>query len=219
MWKPVSVALVLAALVLSIPAQANDGRYIKENFRVSIRVGSSENSEPVGFMTAGDKVTVTKATGSWSYVVDEKGLEGWVQTAQLIDYEPAIQRVSVVEADNAALRQEYERVNNELDRLRIENGSLRQLLDGNNEQTKACLVLLEETDGNLTGLLDMKEDFDRIKNELTGKEARLKYLEDTSSRAEFYTYLRWFLSGAGVLLVGFFIGLIVKRNNNNRRYY
>lgn len=67
-------------------------------------------------------------------------------------------------------------------------------------------------------MVTIKEDYDKLQQDMNGKTKRLESLEKSASKDEIYTYLRWFFSGAAVLVIGFLIGVITKKSNN-RRYY
>jgi SH3 domain protein len=59
--------------------------------------------------------------------------------------------------------------------------------------------------------LNLKSKYDSASAELAEKTNRLKKLEDELSRLELYHYIKWFLAGSGVLVVGFIIGFSAKR--------
>lgn len=206
------------SLVLALPALAEDEvRYVKENFKISVRANPSERAEAWGTLTAGDQVTVTKQSGGWSYVKSPR-IEGWVSTALLVDNQPAVAILDQVKAENETLKEENSRVLAELERLQNENHNLKQILDSSNDQAQACITLMQKTGNDLTSLVTIKEDYDKLQQDMNGKTKRLESLEKSASKDEIYTYLRWFFSGAAVLVIGFLIGVITKKSNN-RRYY
>lgn len=210
--------LLALSLLFALPALAEDVvRYVKENFKISVRANPSEGAEAWGILTAGEKVTVTKTSGGWSYIKSAR-IEGWVSSALLVDNQPAIAILNDVKVENERLKEENSQALNELEQLRNENKNLKQILDSSNNQSLACITLMEKTGNDLTGLVNLKEDYDRLQQDLNAKTKRLEYLEKAASKAVFYNYLRWFFSGAAVLVIGFLIGIITKRSNN-RRYY
>lgn len=209
---------VISLLLLSMPAFADgEARYVKENFRISVRNGASDQSTAIGTLTAGDKVTVTKTSNGWSYVQSPQ-IEGWVSTALLVNSPPAVTILNETKAQNEILKEENITFARELERLRSENANLKQILDSSNSEAQACLVLMEKTGNDLTSLVNIKEDYDKLQQELAAKTKKLDSLEKSVPSSVFYNYLRWFISGAAVLVIGFLIGVITKRSNN-RRYY
>lgn len=212
------ILFLTLSLVLALPALAEDEvRYVKENFKISVRVSPSERAEARGVLTAGEKVTVSKTSSGWSYVTTPH-IEGWVATVLLVDNQPAVAILDEVKAENERLLAENSRALSELERLQNENHSLKQILDSSNEQAQACVTLMQKTNNDLTSLVNLKEDYDKLHQELTSKTKKLEALEKTASKTLFYSYLRWFFSGAAVLVVGFLIGVITKKSNQ-RRYY
>lgn len=206
------------SLILALPALAEDEvRYVKENFKISVRVSPSERAEARGVLAAGEKVAVSRTSSAWSYVTTPN-IEGWVATALLVDNQPAIAILGAVKAENERLMAENSRALSELERLQSENHSLKQILDSSNDQAQACVTLMQKTNNDLTSLVNLKEDYDQLYQELVSKTKKLEALEKSASKAVFYSYLRWFFSGAAVLVVGFLIGVITKKSNQ-RRYY
>lgn len=209
--------LLLTCLLAATVFAEDEVRYVKENFKISVRVSPSERADAWGTLSAGEKITVTKVSGGWSYIKNER-IEGWVSTALLVDDAPAVTILNDVKAENELLKTENEQINHELQRLANENTNLKQILDSSNEQAQAYMTLMEKTGNDLTSLVTIKEDYDKLQKELISKTKRLESLEKSASKAVFYNYLRWFISGAAVLFVGFLIGVITKKSNS-RRYY
>lgn len=213
-----SFCAIAIIIILLLPAAvfADEVRYVKENFKVSVRNSASEKGEPLGTLTAGDRVNVTRISGNWSYVKAEK-IEGWVSTALLVDTAPGITLYNDVKAENDRLFKEHEAITAEVAQLRTENVNLKQILDNSNPQLKAYVALMGKSDEELAELVTIKENYKELQKELAAKSQRLETLEETASKSMFFNYLRWFFSGAAVLLVGFLIGMLAKRGN--RRYY
>lgn len=206
---------------LAMPVSAAEEMWVKDTIRVSVRVNPTDKAAQKGLIVTGDKVTVTRNDGNWSYIKSvNSDLEGWVLTSMLIDKAPAIYVNTRLENEYSQLKETYDKDLAELETLRTENANLKQVLDESNEQTQAYRILMENTGNDLTGLLTLREDYVDLQAEMATKTARLEALENSASKAVFYNYLRWFISGAAVLFVGFIIGLIARRGGgNNRRYY
>ena len=59
--------------------------------------------------------------------------------------------------------------------------------------------------------LKLKTKYDVAAAELADKTKKLQTLEEQLSSFQLYHYIKWFLAGSGVLLVGFIIGFSAKR--------
>lgn len=207
---------VIMVLFIATAAGADTVRYVKENFKISVRGSASEKADAIGALTAGDQVSVTRTSGNWSFVKAGK-VEGWVATSLLVDDAPAVTRFNAVKAENDRLKKENDANSAELVQLRTENTNLKQILDNSNPQLKAYVALMGKTNEELVELVDIKENYKNLEKELAIKSQRLELLESAASKTLFFNYLRWFFSGAAVLVVGFLIGMLAKRGN--RRYY
>jgi SH3 domain protein len=59
--------------------------------------------------------------------------------------------------------------------------------------------------------LTLKTNYERAASELAEQTEKAKQLEEQLSSLEMNTYIKWFLAGSGVLIIGFIIGFSTKR--------
>jgi SH3 domain protein len=59
--------------------------------------------------------------------------------------------------------------------------------------------------------LTLKSEYEKAASELAKQTAKAEKLEDQLTKLELSYYIKWFLAGSGVLVVGFLIGFSTKR--------
>ena len=61
------------------------------------------------------------------------------------------------------------------------------------------------------GFLTLKSKYEAAASQLAEQTARVQKLEEQLTQMEMSAYIKWFLAGSGVLVVGFLIGFSTKR--------
>jgi SH3 domain protein len=72
-------------------------------------------------------------------------------------------------------------------------------------------------DATTTQLLDIKEKYDALQHAHAEAQQRLAALNDAYTSLKSSTRLTWFLCGAGVILLGWFLGMTSERWRGRRR--
>lgn len=216
------IALLLAATGL---AHAQTTRYVTDQLEVDMRSGQSTQHRIVSMLRSGTQVQVLKEDreSGWSLVRTQQGAEGWVLTRFLESQPSARERLARAEQElarqEAALRELREQQktltggNSEL------QAKVNELTRTNQEQEQE-LNRIRRTAANALALDDenrtLKERLSRLERDYQMLEQQAAALKDSSDRD-------WFMAGAGVLILGAIIGLIIpkirwKRKSNWSRF-
>ena len=193
-------------------------RYVDDIVTVSVRTGRGTDFRILRTIESGERVQALETTADgYTRVRLSDGVEGWMLTRYLNELPPARlrladaeQRTALNEQENASLRAtvealtaENEATKGEVSRLYLE----RQVLD-------AELDRLRETLGDPSSAPAMLEVMRGRVGEL---QAELDTLNAESGSLRDQTRRWWFLAGAGVLLAGIVLGLILPRLRPRRR--
>ncbi len=213
-------ALFLGALASA--AAPGKRLYISDKLRVYARAGAGTQYKLLSPLTTGDQVTVLEETADgWVRISYGNNREGWIQKRFLTASEPARKRLVRAEARIASLEQnnkakiasltetnkEYRRGNTALLR------EVKELRSKLKKVEKDYATLRQESAGFLT----LKEKFEKLQKEDQARKAREDTILAECERLRTAYRIKWFLSGGGVLLIGFFIGLLMGFFRNRRK--
>lgn len=207
--KPLSAAMFLLA-VLAATALAQSF-YVNDVVKVTLRAGPGYDHKILAVMNSGDPVELVERGKDWSRVRLPDGPEGWMATRLLTENEPNILKIKRLEAqladgssgaprsDPSALEAENRRLEAALAEARLELTALRQA-GGKGEDTAATAE-----DGTLAD----------ARARILALETRLSQCQERVKDQTLAEGVRWFLAGAGVLLVGVLIGLKFRRRQRS----
>lgn len=215
----------MAALLLTVglftaaaPLQAGPSRYITDRLEVTLRTGHGNQYKILRMLPSGTPVEVLEEDPESGYTRVRVGdTEGWV-VSRYLDSQPSGRTRA------KALGQEVERLRAELAQVKAEAGKLdsgrSQLaarldtLKKENTRLKTELADIRRTSANALALDDENRRLKRRLAELTQEHELVlqsnQSLKDRSARD-------WFLVGAGVILLGMIIGLIIPKIRWRRR--
>ena len=200
-------------LILFLMPGYSATRYITDNIEVMVRTGPGMKNKIIAMPRSGTQIEVLEElpTG-WLRVRLPDSREGWMVGRLLTPDPPAITDMSAIRSENADLKQQIETLTEENARLKQEQENLQSALS---DQTKTAEGLkqsyeaLKEKDPDF---LNLKASHDKVSEGLAKSARREEALEKKLEDVESGYYLKWFLAGAGVLLVGFLIGFRTRRS-------
>lgn len=213
MKKQILLALLLV-LGMALTAVA-ETRYVTDQFEVTFRSGPGNEYRILRMISTGQRLELLETAGDWSRVEAPDGLEGWVRTQHLRPEPPARQDL---QATTARLRS----IEAERDSHREENVRLHQLNQELEQDLRETKVRLEQAISDYEELRADSEDFLRIRgehealtNQVAEKRERVTELEGRLKDELLSAAIKWFLAGAGVLVLGMFIGYRSKKKRSS----
>lgn len=211
--------VLLMVLLLGFGQLQAASRYVTDQFEITLRSGQSTTHKILRMLPSGSKVELLKSSDDTGYslVRTEDGKEGYVLTRQLLSTPVA--------------RDRLEKAENRLNELLKEPGKLPAQLA--NAQTKLDEVqqsrdLLakekEKLDNELESIRRTASDAIRIsneRNELRKLVAQLTHqveeLKQENQELNNNSNQKWFMIGAGIIILGIVIGLILPHLRFQRR--
>ena len=169
-------------------AAAGKVMYVSDRLYTYVRTGPGNNYKIAGSVNSGDKVIYKGSNGKYSEIIDRKGRDVWILTEELQSTESAPVKIERLEQENKDLKYKLENVDSE---------SVREL-----KKESAELSALTERSSSLEKSL--KEGEEKLK-ELTEDNAELK---EKSENIETIEKQQWFMKGAGMVIIGFILGVI-----------
>lgn len=189
----------LLALFCSLPVIAETG-YVSDMLLLTMRSGPGEKYSVIKTLPSNTAVEILEKKGTYFRVRSKDGDEGWVQGSYIIYDLPAALVVDRLEKKI----KELEKVNNEFTQ---ERSSQPESVGAIREEYQAKLAALESSmGGEVKDSAALIEENKTLKEENLTLTSELKKFKDASRDYLKTVMLKWFLAGAGVLVVGWIIG-------------
>ncbi len=186
--------------------------YVADSFEITMRTGPGPDRKIISLLRSGRQLEVVTAGDEWTEVRLDNGKQGWVLTRYLTEQEPKAMIL-------ARLQQKYQKLAEQKDELQKQIQSLKENKKDLEQQLKATSNKLAKLENAYNTLKKEASDFLKLKAKFEKTTARLKELkskttalEDETRRLKRNHNIRWFLSGAGVLLFGWIIGISSRRS-------
>ncbi len=194
------LALVLC-LVLFAGSALAETVYVGGVMKITLRTGPGTKHKILAMVATGDSLQILENGRDWTRVRNADGQDGWVLTRFITREVPMKRQVDELEAKNRALTEQVEKIREENKDLEATRKKLEFIENAYNElkQKSADFLSLE------TAHEEMTQAFTRQKERVVLLESRLSK-ED----------IKWFLSGAGVLVVGLLLGVSSRKKTRSR---
>ena len=219
------ITLLLSLLFLSGPGfaeAAGETRYISDKIRIYARAGAGTEFKLIAPLVTGDKVVLLgENQGDWLHISYGKERQGWIQKRFLTAVEPAAKRLAKADTRIKQLEQSTK-------------AKIVSLTETNKEYRKGNTGLLREVKELRGKLKKVEKEYKTLHEESTTflelQAAHKSLLAENQTRQEREAAIlaecellktayriKWFLSGGGVLLIGFFIGILMQAFRNRKK--
>lgn len=200
-------------LVLSIlgTAAGAETMYVSDMVKLTLRTGPSTENKILAVIESGQQLEVLEAGEEWSRVRLPDGKEGWVLTRYLTPAETSNVKLERLQAQHKNLTEQAAKLLEENKMLKADNQKLRAEFEANQEEAAKARTNYETLKAESAEFLSLKSKYATAVSQLTEQSEKAKKLEEQLTQLEMNTYIKWFLAGSGVLLLGFLIGFSTKR--------
>ncbi len=211
--------LLIAALFgIAVNAQAAT-RYVSDELEIAMRSGTSTQHRILRMVPSGTALQVleTDEGSGYARVKTPSGAEGWVLSRFLMTTPSARDRLAVAEKKLAELEiqsrqrqtklsetsKDKEATEQELASIKAENQKLAKQLSDIQRTASSALAIDAENKELKSSMMQMQREQDTLRQENQA-------LRDRTARD-------WFMIGAGVVIVGIILGLILPRIRLRKR--
>jgi SH3 domain protein len=200
-----ALTLALASMLWAAPAFAQETLYVTDHLRITVRSGPSNENKVLATTQTGQKVTLLGSEKEgWVLVRLSDGKEGWLLKRFLVKEPPAALRLAQMSPDKKGL-------GSRLEDLQRENQRLANTLNEARAAASQLQARYNKLKRESADFLKLKEELVRLQKENVELAAKIKELSVEKQSLEFSHDLKWFLGGASVLVVGWFMGLALHR--------
>ncbi len=205
-------SLFLAGLLLPILVQAENTQYVSDHLIVTMRSGQGSQYQILKTLPSGTRLEVLEASNSgYTKVRNAEGVEGWVLTRYLSPEPIAKEKLAVAQKRLQRLKEQNGKLKQELAALQKSHRDLeteRTSLLSKSETTSAELERLNQVAAQPI-LLDNQNR--QLKQQNVSLEKELQLIQQENQSLKDRSQREWFIAGAGVLLGGLLLGLIIPK--------
>ena len=188
-----------------------ESMYVNDVMEVTLRTGQGISHKILAMVKSGQLVEAIEPGAEWTKVRLPNKKEGWVLTRFLTKQPPARLELEQLKAAYQDLQSETEAPMKEIAKLRMETESQRADLVAQKKDLEEFKQAYETLKKESADFLKLNSKYKNAAQQLEEQTQRANLFEDELSKIQIHRNIRWFLSGAGVLLLGFLIGFSTKR--------
>jgi len=213
-------------------------RYVRDSIVITLRAGMGDEYKVIGNLQTDARLEVLQEEEDFLRVKTEKGEEGWVRSQYITSDVPKPIIIDRLRNENEKQKENVTALKNKVTEMseqrntEIEqhDSSAKQLqrklknsdnkiatLEKENARAESKYDKLLESSSNVAALLKELEDVKKKNSKLNQDMGELRntnrLLENDKEELIRLRLLKWFLSGSGVLFVGFILGWIFRRKD------
>jgi len=174
--------------------------YVTGIINITMRTGPGVEHKIIAMLETGTRLELVEHQKDWSQIKKASGETGWVLSRFLSQKIPDARLVEKLKKDNQNLVSRLGTVEEENKRLSVKNGTLVRVEENYNR-------LKQES----ADFLKLNKKYKEIKQQHETQKSQIDILEDDLNNDE----KLWFLSGAGVFIVGLFLGLSLRKKKKS----
>ncbi|WP_159322141.1 TIGR04211 family SH3 domain-containing protein [Spiribacter roseus] len=204
--------LIAAAIAGSGMALAQTSAYVTDALEITLRSGQGNDYRILRLLESGEQLEVLQRGETWTRVRAGND-EGWVRSVYL-DAEPgaaarleqAVSQRDALRDENRDLSEQVAALESQVENLSSENERLR-------EDNQRMTERLQEADEGL----QLADENQALRKEVLDLERQVNDLSREANRAADQESRDWFIAGAGVIVFGMLLGILVTRIRWRRR--
>ena len=204
---PVFLSLLVCGTALA------ETRYVSDNLEITMRSGKGTSYGITRMLRSGTPVDVIEEDkeAGYTHVRVKGGKEGWVLSRFLMKGQAARDRLAAAEKSLAELELENRKMETSMAALTDEKASLEKELATLEGQTRNVSQELSEIKRTASSALAIDSENKDLKGRVVSLERQLQTLQQENEGLRDRTARDWFMVGAGVVLLGIIVGLIIPR--------
>lgn len=182
----------------------------------NLRSGTSQENRIIGMLKPGTQVTIVLEEDGWAKVTLEDGRTGWILKRYLSERPPWRETAKKLSTENERLQAQLTKIRSENRGLAQKNNELQGKTNTQQQDLQKVRLEFEDLKNSSTNYLNLKMAYENLQNETRKTKAKLDELEKAHGKLKMSTSIRWFLSGAGVLFLGWIVGSSMARIRRRR---
>lgn len=185
--------------------------YVSDVLKLTVRSGKGQDYKIISVIQSGQTVDVLQPEDKWALVRLDDGKEGWVLTRYLTSKITNNVKLQWLQKKHKTLTAQATTLLEENTKLKKEKKELGFMLNKAEKSVEAVNKSYETLKTESADYIKLKSKFKKTASQLAEQTKKAEKIEKELTKFELGHSIRWFLSGAGVLLFGFLIGFSSKR--------
>ncbi len=210
-------SFILVFLIICGTAWAKRAYVSDETVEINIRTGPSLQNKIIALLKVGDPVDLIGEESGWAKVRLSDGREGWTLKKYLMTRLPWKIYALKLEEANKEMKLTITKLKEQNNDLLKQNQELSENLTKTKEELARLNKMYTELKEGASNYLSLKKSFEELSEKAKVMESELNKLKQENNRIRYSQNIRWFLSGAAVLVFGWLVGLQMGKAKSRRR--
>jgi len=208
--------MVLIGLLILPAASVAETVYVSENFEITMRTGPGTDRKIISLVESGKALEILEKGEEWSKVRTINGKEGWVLNRYLSANQPCAMVLDRVRQDYDVLAAKYKDLKDNFDELNAQKKSTDADLSQNQKDRDELSTAYETLKKEAADFLKLKQRHKQMTADLDAEKTLAAKLDEENMQLKRSRIIQWVLTGGGIMLVGFFIGLFSSSRRKSR---
>jgi SH3 domain protein len=201
------LGLILILLPMTLSAET---KYVSEIREISVRTGPGTEYKIIAMIKTGIAMTILEEQEDWSHIRLEDGRDGWVLNRYIQPDAPDTTSSSPPPQSSTAPAAPPGESDASIQELNSKIATLTAEMTRRQNEMNALKTAYDSLKEDSGVFLDLQEKYKAMSAELSAQKERADRAENDFSSLYNKERLKWFVAGAGVLLVGVLLGFITK---------
>ena len=211
-----SLILIIIFISFITPVWAKS-MYVTDSIKITFRNGPSIRHKVLAMLKSGEEVEVLEELNSWTKVRLKDGKEGYVLSHYLSPNIPKSFIINSLQNKVKYLQEQLQKLTQVKERLEASNSELKTNLELKERRLAKVEKEYNDLKSGSANYIETKQAKEQLETENKRLKVQLATLLKRNKKLEKKDDRLWFLSGAGVLLVGWVLGLILGRTQISRK--
>jgi len=190
--------------------------YVSKNFEITMRTGPSATHKIIALIPCGKSLDLVDQGAEWSMVRTPDGKEGWVLDRYLTPEKPCAMVLEQTIRDRDGLREKLEDQQQTFDDLREQKKLIESQLSDIRKERDELHHAYEVLKSESSDYLSLRKQYQTMEADFEEEKARSSRLYEENRQIKRNRIIQWVITGGGIMLVGFFIGLYSSKGRRPR---
>lgn len=211
--------LIFLLLVSAGSLALAETAYVSDRLEITLRTGTSTQHSIVRMLPSGARLEVleTDAASGYTRVRTADGTEGWVLSRYLMERPAARDQLGAATERASSMELRASDLGAQVEALTGERNELQAQRDGLEAEVADLRAELDRVRRVSASSLELDQSNRELRTRVAATDQENARLRSEIAELKRNTQRNWFLAGAGVLLLGLVLGLVLPRIRWRRR--